>query len=127
MWFLTFIDSISEAGSQFLKNANVTCLNESAVIIRCEFKDGMERASCVLVYREYGNKTLVVTSTNLTVTVLPVNLTGYDPEKYTFAIFGKNNLTMDKRPIFAGRAQRTTPSTTTPTTSGKLSPNWLVC
>ena len=87
-------------------------------------KEGIERASCVLVYQEYGNKTLVVkeypqNNTDLTVAV------DDDLQEYTFAIFGKNDYMIDKRPIFAGRAmvnpETTIPSTTTSTNSGKPS------
>ena len=120
----TFIDSESDPESLFLTNASALYLNESAVMIRCEFKEGIDGSSCVLVYREYGNKTLVVkeypqNNTDLTAAV------DDDLQEYTFAIFGKNDEMVDERPIFAGRAmvdpETTIPSTTTSTNSGKSS------
>ncbi|CAI7992188.1 hypothetical protein GBAR_LOCUS937, partial [Geodia barretti] len=45
--------------SNVLNNVSLV-INDPVVQIRCEFKEGIEGASCVLVYREYGNKTLVV-------------------------------------------------------------------
>ncbi|CAI8038559.1 hypothetical protein GBAR_LOCUS21502 [Geodia barretti] len=50
---------IADAESQFLNNGSLD-VNGVTVNVRCEFKEGIEGASCVLVYREYGNKTLVV-------------------------------------------------------------------
>ena len=79
------------------------------MIISCKFKEGIERASCVLVYQEYGNKTLVVKEYPQN-TVFPVTLTvDGDPENYTFAIFGMRGSDIEKIPIFEGRV-RTTPS-----------------
>ena len=111
-WFITstcgcylysVTDSVSDAGSHVLKFATVIYLNELVVIISCEFKEGIERASCVLVYREYGNKTLVVKEYPQN-TVFPVTLTvDGDPENYTFAIFGKRGSDIDERPIVEGR------------------------
>ena len=50
------------------------------------FKDGIEGASCVLVYQEYGSKTLEVAEYPQN-SVFPVALTF---KLYTFAVFGKN-------------------------------------
>ena len=53
------------------------------------FKYGIEGASCVLVYQEYGSKTLEVAEYPQN-SVFPAALT-VDPNKlYTFALFGKN-------------------------------------
>ncbi|CAI8043109.1 hypothetical protein GBAR_LOCUS23920 [Geodia barretti] len=103
---------IADAESEFINNASLYW-NGSAVNVRCEFKEGIEGASCVLVYREYGNKTLVVEEYTQN-TVFPVTLTvGGDLEKYTLAIFGKDGSMVDQRPIIAGRVDVT--ETTTPT------------
>ena len=86
--------------------------------VRCEFKEGIEGASCVLVYREYGNKTLVVEEYPQN-TVFPVTLTvDGDLEKYTFAIFVKNGSWVDERPIITGRVNVTETTTPTSTSSG---------
>ncbi|CAI8001360.1 hypothetical protein GBAR_LOCUS3172, partial [Geodia barretti] len=104
---------IADAESQFLNNGSVY-VNETSVNVTCEFKEGIEGASCVLVYREYGNKTLVVEEYPQN-TVFPVTLTVDDDlENYTFAIFGKDGSMVDQRPIIAGRMNVT--ETTTPTT-----------
>ena len=89
--------------------------------VTCEFKEGIEGASCVLVYREYGNKTLVVEEYPQN-TVFPVTLTvDGDLEKYTFALFGKDGSSFDERPIIARRmnvTETTTPTITVSTSSG---------
>ncbi|CAI8038558.1 hypothetical protein GBAR_LOCUS21502 [Geodia barretti] len=64
---------IADAESQFLNNGSLD-VNGVTVNVRCEFKEGIEGASCVLVYREYGNKTLVVEEYPQN-TVFPVTLT----------------------------------------------------
>ena len=95
--------------------------------VTCEFKEGIEGASCVLVYREYGNKTLVVEEYPQN-TVFPVTLTvDGDLEKYTFAIFGRNNSDIDGRPIvtkklFASRST-SSPSTSSPSTLSPSTPS----
>jgi hypothetical protein len=118
---------IADAESQFLNNGSLYW-NGSAVTIRCEFKEGIEGASCVLVYREYGNKTLVVEEYPQN-TVFPVTMTvDGDLENYTFAIFGKGGSSFDERPIIAGRVnvtETTTPTITVSTSSGmSLSCMW---
>ena len=71
------------------------------VKVECYFKDGIEDASCVLVYREYGNKTLVVEEYQQN-SMFPKNVTVDDTNKiYTFAVFGKNGSDMDVRPFSA--------------------------
>ncbi|CAI8046215.1 hypothetical protein GBAR_LOCUS25541 [Geodia barretti] len=106
---------IADGESQFLNNGSVYWNGVVTVNVTCEFKEGIEGASCVLVYREYGNKTLVVEEYPQN-TVFPVTLTVDDNlEKYTFAIFGKDGSSFDERPIIAGRVDVT--ETTTPTIS----------
>ena len=94
-------------------------VKDLVVQIRCEFKEGIEGASCVLVYREYGNKTLVVEEYPQN-TVFPVTLT-VDGDQYTFAVFGKSSFDLEERPIVTRNVQ-VTRTTTTPqtevTTSG---------
>ncbi|CAI7992172.1 hypothetical protein GBAR_LOCUS937, partial [Geodia barretti] len=108
---------IADAESQFLNNGSLYW-NGTAVKVNCKFKEGIEGASCVLVYREYGNKTLVVEEYPQN-TVFPVTLTvGGDLEKYTFAIFGKNGSRVDERPIITGRVSVTETTTPTSTSSG---------
>ena len=114
---------IADAESQFLKNGSLYW-NGSAVNVTCVFKERIEGASCVLVYREYGNKTLVVEEYPQN-TVFPVTLTvGDDLEKYTFAIFGKGGTSFDERPIIAGRVDVT--ETTTPTITETITPTITV-
>ena len=95
-------------------NASLSYQSGSEVQIGCEFKESIERASCVLVYREYGNKTLVVKEYPQN-TVFPVTLTvDGDPENYTFAIFGKRGSDIDERPIVEGRVRISSTVATTP-------------
>ena len=119
MWLfihVTVTDSVFVTESHVLKNSSVIYrMNELAVLISCEFKEGIERASCVLVYRKYGNKTLVVKEYPQN-TVFPVTLTvDGDPENYTFAIFGKRGSDIDERPIVEGRVRIPTTLSTSPT------------
>ncbi|CAI8047490.1 hypothetical protein GBAR_LOCUS26247, partial [Geodia barretti] len=78
---------------------NVITVNRNDLVVqmRCGFKEGIEGASCVLVYREHGNKTLVVEEYPLN-TVFPVILT-VDGDQYTFAVFGKSSFDLEERPI----------------------------
>ena len=100
-------------------------INDPVVQIRCEFKEGIEGASCVLVYREYGNKTLVVEEYPQN-TVFPVTLT-IDDDQYTFAVFGESSFDLEERPIVTRAVKITRTSTTTPrtevTTSGMFCTN----
>ena len=70
-------------------------------------------ASCVLVYRECGNNTIVVKEyPQNTVFPYTVAVDG-DLENYTFAVFGRNNSYFDERPILTTRFEvtgATTPS-----------------
>lgn len=69
--------------------------------MNCEFEYvSQEDVSCVLVYREYDNQTIVVEEyTNNT--VFPVALAINDTENCTYAIFGKIGLELDERPTFS--------------------------
>jgi hypothetical protein len=87
-------DSTTE--SDFLVNATLS-FNGPTVVITCDFKNSSGGASCLLVYREYGNKTLVPVEYNQT-TIFPVSV-AVDPGSYTFSIFGKNNNHIDERPF----------------------------
>ncbi|CAI8033357.1 hypothetical protein GBAR_LOCUS18817 [Geodia barretti] len=105
---------IADAESQFLNNGSVY-VNGVTVKVNCKFKEGIDGASCVLVYREYGNKTLVVEEYPKNI-VFPVTLT-VDGDQYTFAVFGKSSFDLEERPI-AVRTSTTTPQTEV-TISGK--------
>ena len=69
----------------------------------CQFKESITEASCVLVYREYGSKTLVVKEYPQN-TDFPVTHTVDHPGDYTFAIFGKSNSNFDQIPIATERS-----------------------
>ena len=56
-------------------------------------------ASCVLVGREYGSRTLIVF--NIETASSPVIID--DPGNYTFSIFGKNATHIDANPSFTER------------------------
>ena len=89
--------------SEFIKSASIS-ISGSSVQITCEFSDDYPAASCVLVYREYGNTTLVVeeyTRNNKP----PENIVLDNPNgSYTFAIFGKNgNVRFDPEPVATKR------------------------
>ncbi|CAI8035406.1 hypothetical protein GBAR_LOCUS19876 [Geodia barretti] len=102
---ITVDGTVTDAPSRFLKSGSELFLTGTAVTVRCEFKEGIEGASCVLVYREYGNKILVVEEYPQN-TVFPVTLTvDGDPEKYTYAIFGRSNSDFDGRPIVTKKFQ----------------------
>ena len=90
-----FSTSISIESSSVQKNGSV-------FKIWCAFKEGKERASCVVIYREYGNKTLVVKEYEQNSDFeFPVTFTVDHPNKtYTLAVFGKNGLDIDKRPYY---------------------------
>ena len=113
-------NSFSVQGEDVKNNAlsqYVSYLSSSEVQIECDDIDGF---SCVLVYREYDNKTLVVKEYPQN-TVFPVTLTvDGDPENYTFAIFGKRG--SNERPIVEGRVR----IPTTPSTSPTRTPSGIV-
>ena len=103
--------------SKFIKSANVY-LDGSEIKVECVFEDE-EGFSCVLVYREYGNETISVKEYHKNNT-FPMSVDVGDPDKYTFAVFGKSGNNIDERPIMSGRA---VPATTSPTSGGTTSPS----
>ena len=118
---------ISKSVSNILNAASIV-VSGSVVWIGCEFKEGIEGASCVLVYREYGNETLVVVEYPQNSTVFPVTLS-VGGQYYTFAIFGKHGSDLEERPIVMRHVQviRTTPTATPPATnSGMVSHRYLL-
>ena len=79
--------------------------NGSEVTVDCATADGYPEASCVLVYREYGNSTLAVRDFPH-LRLLSLTLTVNRPENYTFAIFGKNGAKeMEEYPAFIVKFQ----------------------
>ena len=95
-------ETIPQSTSEFLKHASVQFEELNLVKVECYFKDGIEDASCVLVYREYGNKMLVVKEYQQNSTVFPKSVTVDGTNiYYTFAVFGKSGSVMDERPLIA--------------------------
>ena len=96
-------ESVLQSTSEFLKYASAQYFKKSNLVkVDCCFKDGIEDASCVLVYREYGNKTLIVKEYQQNSTVFPKSITVDGTNiTYTFAVFGKNGSVMDERPLIA--------------------------
>ena len=81
--------------NKFLKRASIS-RNGSEVTVDFAVTDGYPEASCVLVYREYGNPMLRVAEFPQ-----PITLNIDRPEDYTFAIFGKNGATeIEEEPAF---------------------------
>ena len=118
------IYSVTTPTSNFLEIGSQLYLNGTDINVRCVFKQGIEEASCALVYREYGNETLVVKEYPQNSTVFPVTLTiGDDLEKYTFAIFGKSSSGIDGRPIVFKQFPTTTAQ---PTSSPTVEPTETV-
>ena len=78
----TCVEVTSKLASNVLNAASIV-VSGSVVWIGCEFKEGIEGASCVLVYREYGNETLVVVEYPQNSTVFPVTLTVDSGQWYT--------------------------------------------
>ena len=111
-----FFVSVQNATSQFIQDVIIyQCGLE--VLLVCEFKDDIEGASCVMVYREYGNKTLLVKEYPQT-TVFPVPLTINHNKIYTFGVFGKNGFDIDERPMVTKQFQlRRTVSPPLPTSA----------
>ena len=81
-------DSKSITTSIFLESASISLSGSSEVTVDCKVANGYPEASCVLVYREYDNTTLIVTE--LSHSILSITLNIDRPEIYTFAIFGRN-------------------------------------
>ena len=76
------------SSSIFLESASISLSGSSEVTVNCKVANGYPEASCVLVYREYDNTTLIVTE--LSHSILSITLNIDRPEIYTFAIFGRN-------------------------------------
>ena len=98
--------------------ANISLI-ESVVYVTCDIpEEYSDILSCVLVYREDGNKTLVVEeySNNDEFPIhIPVNKSG---GIYTFAVFGKNGSIIDEMPTTTVTCMVNAPmATLSPTTS----------
>ena len=115
--FLILTGLLITPSSKFLKNATIY-YNESAIELVCIFKDIAGDVSCVLVYREYGNTTITVRELSKNEETLSISLS--DPDKYTFAVFGKNGSDFEKRPILSSRGL--TSATTSPTDITETTP-----
>lgn len=59
----------------------------------------IEGGSCVLIYRQYGNETLVVEEYPKNTTVFPVTFPVSVLKNYTLTIFGKTSHGFDEEPI----------------------------
>ena len=96
-----FTDPKSITASTFLKRASISH-DGSEVTVDCAVAAGYPEASCVLVYREYGNSTLTVIEFPIKSfqPLFPVTVPVIPPENYTFAIFGKNGVEMEEEPAF---------------------------
>ena len=88
MYDMSALHIIDSTTSTFLTRAEVS-RRGSEVIITCEFADDYPEASCVLVYRKYNDPYLTVEEYDRS-TEFPVTISVDNPEKYTFAVFGKN-------------------------------------
>ena len=87
------------AFSSSVKKASIS-RNGSEVTVDCAVAAGYPEASCVLVYREYGNSTLTVRDFPL-LPVFSIKLPVNTPDNYTFAIFGKNgDSEIEEKPAF---------------------------
>ena len=85
--------------STFLKRAEISKIGSEVNII-CEFADGYQEASCVLIYHEYDKPNLTVEVFNNSFYVFPVTITVDDPDKYTFCLFGKNGTSaIEQEPV----------------------------
>lgn len=91
-------DSPSSVTSEILNGAKIVYNDAQRVDVECYFKEQIEQHSCVLVYREYGNETIVVREYPQT-TEFPVTATVSNNNYYTIAIFGKRNGFVDEEPI----------------------------
>ena len=86
-----------ESPSEFLTSVTIS-QNGSQVFITCQFTNVYPESSCVLVYREYDKTTLTVIEYPHS-TEFPVNVTVDNPERYTFAVFGKNGTDIESEPV----------------------------
>ena len=107
--------------STFLKRAKIL-KKGSEVTITCEFADGYQEASCVLIYHEYDRLNLYVKVFNNSFYKFPVTITVDDPDKYTFSLFGKNGASaIEQEPVI--RIKRENHATYPPPPSG----NYTAC
>ena len=89
-------DTNSTNTSKFLTRAELS-VTGSEVTIRCEFTD--DKASCVLVCREYNDPYLTVEKYNRS-TEFPVTISVDNTERYTCALFGKSGTgEIDEKPV----------------------------
>ena len=94
--------------------------------VTCLFKGDIEGASCVLVYREYSNKTLLVVEYPPS-TVFPVTVTVDRLGVYTFAIFGKSSSYFDKTPVKTKKMQVNVATPSSPPSLSTVSPPGIFC
>ena len=101
--FTLITDAMHEFSSEFLSSATIS-QNGWEVFITCQFNNVYSESSCVLVYREYGNTTLTVIEYPHS-TEFPVNVTVDNPQRYTFAVFGKSGTDIESEPVIAVRLE----------------------
>ena len=94
--------------------------------VMCQFGEEIQEASCVLVYREYGDETLVVVEYPQNSTVFPVTVTVDHPGDYTFAIFGKRSFEFDQKPMETRRMQVNGATPSSPPSSPPSTPSTSV-
>ena len=86
--------------SRFIKGASIS-ISGSTVQITCELSEDYPESSCVLVYREYGNTTLVVEEYTRNKPSDDIIVLDKSDRAYTFAIFGKNgHVGIDPKPAW---------------------------
>ena len=114
--------------STFLKRAEIS-KKGSEVTITCEFSDGYQEASCVLIYHEYNEPNLTVKVFNNSFYEFPVTITVDNPDKYTFSLFGKNvSSAIEQEPVI--RIKMKNHATYPPPPSGNYiytACTWLAC
>ena len=113
-------DSKSITSSTFLESASISLSGSSEVTVDCKVANGYPEASCVLVYREYGNTMLTIT--DFPQSILPIKLNVDTPESYTFAIFGKNS-EIEEHPAYIVKLS----TVDQPLPSQPPSPGMLLC
>ena len=114
-------DSKPITSSTFLESASISLSGSSEVTVDCKVANGYPEASCVLVYREYGNTTLTVREYSQ-FSQLSITLSVDKPENYTFAIFGKNS-EIEKHPAYIVKLS----TVDQPLPSQPPSPGMLLC
>lgn len=116
MWFsslvlINFAEDGNRNPNPDFRGANIS-INGSNIMITCDFLDSSPQSLCVLVYREYDAKTLIVEEYSRD--NMPDIITLDRPDRnHTFAIFKKNvSANIDPTPVAINR--HTAPSTATP-------------